>query len=133
MFQKLVIIMGLLILSLLMGCGTGSKSRNVFEEKSGEYSLKLAFKTPPVSGENQAVLILKNASGNIVDNAVIKIHSTTPAMPDRPPMSFRTQAKPTESGYKATLDFPMSGTWKISVLSTIRDKHIESVFSIDVR
>ncbi len=133
MFKNILIVIGFLIFSTLLGCSTINKSTHTYEQKAGEYTLKFILKNPPTSGENSALFILRNASGNIIDNAFMKIEYSTPAMPDRPPMNFHTQAKPTESGYNALLDFPMSGSWEVSVLATLKDKDIKSRFTIDVR
>ena len=90
-------------------------------------------KNPPVLGDNQIEVEIKDASGKVVKDAEVLINYYMPPMPRMPPMNYTVAAAPDGTAYRAVMDLIMSGPWNIIIRAKIPDKAFRATFPVDVR
>lgn len=101
-------------------------------KKAGEYSVEAKIdKNPPVVGDNNIAVEIKDASGKYVTDAKVKIEYSMPAMPGMPPMNYKTDAEAKGDGYKAKMNLSMSGPWNIAIKITKGGKTSTAKFNVD--
>lgn len=104
------------------------------KKKVGGYDVEAKIdKNPPVVGENNITVSVKEQSGKAVTDAKVKVHYSMPAMPGMAPMSYETDASMKGEEYKAKMDLSMAGPWNIEVKITRSGKTSTMKFSIDAR
>ncbi len=104
-------------------------------KKAGDYTVVAKIdKNPPINGENNLTLDIKDAGGANVTDAKVKVEYSMPAMPGMPAMNYKTEAELKGSEYKAKLNFSMSGPWNVAVkISRGGGKTTQAKFTVDVR
>jgi hypothetical protein len=104
------------------------------QKKAGEYDVVFTFdqKTPTVS-DNEAGIVIKDASGNRVKDAQVKVEYSMPAMTGMPAMNYKTDAVLKGDEYKATLGLSMGGSWNIAVRITRAGKTATMKFTVDAK
>ena len=128
--KKLAIIT--LILILIAGIAY-AKDYEV-KKKAGEYDVEVKIdKNPPIVGDNNITIEIKDASGKYVTDAKVKVEYSMPAMPGMPAMDYKADAKLDGYEYKATMDLSMSGSWNVVVKITRGDKTSKVKFSVDAQ
>src|SRR3989338_4904215 len=86
------------------------------KKKAGDYNVEIKIdKNPPVVGDNNIEIEIKDASGKYVTDAKVKIDYVMPAMPGMPAMNYKTDAELKGYEYKATMNLSMSGAWNIAI------------------
>ncbi len=90
-------------------------------------------KNPPVVGDNNISIEIKDESGKYVTDAKVMVDYSMPAMPGMPAMNYKTDAAVSGSIYKAVMNLSMSGSWNIAVKITRAGKTSSAKFSIDAR
>jgi len=120
----------ILLIGVALSCAKGYEAT----KNSNSYQVSITLdKNPPVVGENQLTIGVKDSSGKVVSDAGIKIDYSMPAMPGMPAMHYTTEALWQKGAYKATVNFSMSGAWDIAIKIS-RNNKIETVnFNVDVR
>jgi hypothetical protein len=119
---------------LALAAGTAYAKGYEVSKKAGAYDVTVTFdKNPPVASDNNAVVTVKDAAGNIVKDAKVKVEYSMPAMPGMPPMNYKTDAVLNGDEYKATLGLSMSGSWNITVKVTRDGKTSSLKFTVDAR
>ena len=104
------------------------------KKKAGEFDVEIKMdKNPPVTGDNNIAVEVKDASGNYVTDAKVVVDYSMPAMPGMPAMNYKTNAELKGKHYKATMKFSMSGPWNIAVKITKAGKTSTAKFSVDAR
>lgn len=104
------------------------------KKKAGEYEVTARIdRNPPVAGENNIAVAVKDASGNAVTDAKVKVEYSMPAMPGMPPMSYKTDATLSGSEYKGKINLSMAGPWNVIVKITRGGKTSSMKFSVDAR
>jgi hypothetical protein len=104
------------------------------KQKAGEYSVEIKIdKYPPSVGTTDMTIEVKNAAGNHVTDAVVKVDYSMPAMPGMPAMNYKTDAALAGKVYKAKMKFSMSGPWNIAVKIMRAGKTASVKFSVDVQ
>ena len=90
-------------------------------------------RNPPIIGKNDIRIEIKDPFGKDVINPPVTVNYFMPPMPGMPPMNYTVQASPGSSGYKATMDFIMTGPWNIVVKANTPGKPLRMTVPIDVR
>jgi hypothetical protein len=89
-------------------------------------------KNPPVLGDNQIEVEIKDESGKIVKDAEVLINYYMPPMPRMVPMNYKVDAKLKGDSYRAKMVLIMSGPWAIVTKITLQGKRHSVKVSIDV-
>jgi hypothetical protein len=102
-------------------------------KKAGEYNVIVKIdKNPPVVGDNNMKIDIKDASGKSVKDAKVKVEYSMPAMPGMPAMNYKTNAELKDNTYNTKINLSMTGPWNIAVKITKGGKKASMKFSIDV-
>ncbi len=126
--KKLAIIT--LILILIAGIAY-AKDYEV-EKKVGEYEVKVKIdKNPPVVGNNNMEIEIKDAAGKYVTDAKVAVEYSMPAMPGMPAMNYKTDTELKGDEYKAKINLSMSGSWNVAVKITRSGKTATMKFNVD--
>ena len=104
------------------------------KKKAGQFDVEMKIdKNPPVVGDNNLSIEIKDSSGKTVTDATVKVDYGMSAMPGMPAMNYKADAVLKGSEYKATMNLSMSGPWNIVVKITSAGKTSSAKFSIDAR
>lgn len=125
----------LVIALLMMGLMGGLAIAKDYEvkKKAGDFDVEVRIdKNPPVVGDNNIVVEVKE-SGKAVTDAKVLVDYSMPAMPGMPAMNYKTDAELKGSVYKAAMNLSMSGSWNIAIKITRAGKTSTAKFSIDAR
>lgn len=121
-------------LALLLAAGTAYAKGYEVQKKAGEYDVTIVFdRNTPTASDNAVGITIKDATGHIVKDAVVKIEYSMPAMMGMPPMNYKTEAVLKGDEYKATLGLSMSGSWNLAVKITRAGKTSTMKFTVDAR
>jgi hypothetical protein len=124
--------MSVVIFVLLLMTGIAYAKDYEITKKAGAYNVSVKIdKNPPIVGDNNMRIEIKDASGNYVTDAKVQVDYSMPAMPGMPAMSYKTKAEQKGSEYKAKMNLSMSGAWNIGVKITKDGKTASMKFSID--
>ncbi|MEW5744308.1 MAG: FixH family protein [Nitrospirota bacterium] len=123
-----------MVVALLVAAGVAYAKDYEVKKKAGEYAVTVAIdRNPPVTGENNVTVTVKDAAGNAVTDAKVKVEYSMPAMPGMPPMNYKTDAALSGSVYKAKMNLSMAGPWNIIVKVARGGKTSSMKFSVDAR
>jgi len=101
------------------------------QKKAGDYNVVVRIdKNPPVVGNNNMEIEVRDSSGKSVPNAKIRVDYSMPAMSGMPAMNYKTDAALTGGKYAAVLNIPMSGSWSVRVKITIGGKSSTVKFNV---
>jgi outer membrane translocation and assembly module TamA len=104
------------------------------KKKAGQYDVEVKIdKNPPVVGDNNVSIEIKDESGKHVTDAKVRVDYSMPAMPGMPAMNYKTDATVSGNVYKAVMNLSMSGPWNITVKIVRAGKTSSAKFSIDAR
>lgn len=104
------------------------------KKKAGDYDVEVMIdKNPPVVGDNNIEVGIKDASGKHVTDARVVVEYSMPAMPGMPAMNYKTDTELKGNEYKAVMNLSMSGSWNIAVKITRAGKTSSMKFSVDAR
>ena len=121
------------IVAVLLLTGIAYAKDYEVTKKAGVYNVIVKIdKNPPVVGDNNMKIDIKDASGKSVTDAKVKVQYSMPAMPGMPPMNYKTNAELKDNTYKAKINLSMTGSWNIAVKITKSGKTASMKFSIDV-
>ncbi|NJD57738.1 MAG: FixH family protein [Nitrospirae bacterium] len=121
-------------LVLLVCAGIAFAKDYEVNKKAGDYSVNVKIdKNPPVVGDNNISVEIKDASGKYVTDAKVIVDYSMPAMPGMPAMNYKTDAALKGNEYKATMNLSMSGPWNIAIRISRAGKTSTAKFSIDAR
>jgi hypothetical protein len=90
-------------------------------------------RSPPVLGDNNIEIELKDAAGKAVTDAKVLVNYYMPPMPRMAPMNYTTDAKLKGDKYKAKMNFIMSGPWIIAVKINHAGRTSTVKFNIDAQ
>lgn len=90
-------------------------------------------RNPPVLGDNEIRIAIKDAQGNPVKGLRVFVNYYMPPMPGMPPMNYNIPAKAEDTEYRATMDLIMTGPWNIVLRLKYQGRMLKVVFPIDVR
>ena len=104
------------------------------KKKAGQYSVEVKIdKNPPVVGDNNISIAIKDSSGKSVTDATVKVDYGMAAMPGMPAMNYKTDAELKGDEYKAKMNLSMSGSWNIAVKITRAGKTSTMKFTVDAK
>jgi hypothetical protein len=101
------------------------------KKKAGDYSVELAMDKSAVKGKNDLEITVKDAGGNYVTDAKVIANYSMPAMSGMPAMNYNAEAQLQGKTYHSMLDFPMSGSWNLTIKITHKGKTVSAKFTID--
>jgi len=119
------------ILILLLSAGLVFAKAYDVSKKAGDYSVELAMDKSAVKGKNDLEITVKDAGGNYVTDAKVIANYSMPAMSGMPAMNYNAEAQLHGKTYHAMLDFPMSGSWNLTIKITHKGKTVSAKFTID--
>ena len=101
-------------------------------KKAGQYTVEVKIdKNPPVVGDNNISIEIKDGSGKFVTDAKVRVDYSMPAMPGMPPMNYKEDAVLSGTAYKAVMNLSMSGPWNIAVKMKNDGKIYTVKFNVD--
>ncbi|HBR22420.1 MAG TPA: hypothetical protein DD713_07650 [Nitrospiraceae bacterium] len=121
-----------LTIILLLIAGIAYAKDYEVKKKAGEYDVEIKIdKNPPVVGDNNIEIEIKDASGKYVTDAKVKVEYSMPAMPGMPAMNYKTDTELKGYEYKAKMNLSMSGSWNIAVKIIHGGKTATVKFNVD--
>jgi hypothetical protein len=123
----------IVILIVLLSAGVVFAKAYEEKKKAGEYSVELAMDKSAVKGKNDLEITVKDAGGNYVTDARVIANYSMPAMFGMPAMNYNAEAQLHGNTYRSMLDFPMSGSWNLTIKITHKGKTVAAKFTIDAR
>jgi hypothetical protein len=121
----------LVAIVVVAGCSKG------YEAKKAADDLSVTLKAdgyPLIKADNALSVIVADATGKTVTDAVVQVRYYMPAMPGMAPMEFTAQAVQKGNGYSFTANIPMEGGWKVDVAAARPGKPAVTVtFNVDAR
>jgi hypothetical protein len=123
---------GLLMLYI---CSDADAVRNYrVWKKAGGLTFDVTLsRNPPVLGDNDIRITIKDAQGNPVKGVRVFVTYYMPPMPGMPPMNYTIPTQPKDTEYRATMDLIMTGPWNIVIRLKHRGRVLKIVIPIDVR
>jgi hypothetical protein len=117
---------------LLLIAGIAYAKDYEVKKKAGDYDVEIKIdKNPPVVGNNNIEIEIKDASGKYVTDAKVRIEYTMPAMPGMPAMNYKTDTELKGYEYKAKMNLSMAGSWNVVVKITRGSKTTTVKFNVD--
>lgn len=102
------------------------------KKKAGEYNVEVKIdKNPPVAGENNMEIEIKDAAGKNIKDAKVSVNYSMPAMPGMPAANYKTEAELKGDKYIAKMNLSMSGSWQVAVKIARAGKTTTMKFSVD--
>ncbi len=122
----------LMILTLIAGTAWG-KNYEV-TKKVDDLTVRVDIdKNPPIVGDNNLSIAIKDASGKNVTDAKVKVDYGMPAMPGMPAMNYKTDMTLKGNEFKAKVNFSMSGSWNMTVQISQAEKVRRVKLNVDVK
>ncbi len=122
----------LLTLVFLLIAGIAYAKEFEVEKKAGAYDVTVKIdRNPPIVGDNNMTIEVKDASGKAVTDAKVTVAYTMPAMPGMPAMNYKADASPKGGVYAAKMTLSMAGSWNVTVKVTKGGKTSMMKFSVD--
>lgn len=126
----------LIVFAVVVFIAAGVAYAKDFEvkKKAGEFDVVVTIdKNPPVTGDNNVTVAVKDAAGKIVKDAKVVVNYSMPAMPGMAPMNYNADAVAKGEAYKAVMNLSMAGPWNIAVKITAGGKSGSLKFTIDAK
>jgi hypothetical protein len=123
-----------LLTTLLLSTGIVWAGDYKVASKAGELAVELILdKNPPITGKNSATITIKDAGGQAVTDASVRVEYGMAAMPGMPAMNYKSDAVVKEGVYQAPLELSMSGPWFVNAKILKNNKVSTAKFNIDVQ
>ena len=125
---------GILFVILFLLVGTAWGKNYEVTKTVDDYTVKVEIdKNPPILGDNNLSLTIKDGSGKNITDAKVKVGYSMPAMPGMPAMSYKADAALQGNEYKAKVNFSMAGSWNVEVQITQPQKVKKVKLNVDVK
>ena len=119
---------------LLAGSISAYASNYEITKKAGEYTVMVTIdKNPPVTGNNNVAVGIKDGAGKDVTDATVAIDYGMPAMPGMPAMNYKSGTSLKNNRYVATVNFSMSGPWAVTIKITRGGKTQSVKLNVDAK
>lgn len=126
--------LAVLVLILLLTAGIVYAKDYEVAKKAGDFQVTFRMdRNPPVAGENNAIITIRDASGNTITDAKVRVDYSMPAMPGMPPMNYKSDAALSGTEYRTNLNLSMAGSWNIIVKIAREGRTSSTKFSVDAR
>lgn len=120
--------------ALLFAAGVVYAKDYEVKKKADGYDITVLIdKNPPITGDNNMAVRVRDAFGKDIADATVKVEYSMPAMPGMPPMAYKATALLSGGEYKTKVNFPMAGAWNVVVKVTRGAKTTPVKMNIDVR
>lgn len=124
----------LMAMVFLLMAGAAWAKDFTLTKKAGDLTVDIKMdKNPPIVGNNNMMVTLKDGSGKDVTDAKVGVDYGMPAMPGMPAMNYKTMAMLHGNVYHAIMNLSMSGSWNVTVKINRQGKAVSTKFSIDAR
>lgn len=124
----------LIIVVMVLAVGLVHAAGYVMEKKAQDYTVVFKMdNNPPIVGNNNASVEIKDAKGAAVTDGQVKIDYSMPAMAGMPAMNYSADAKLDGKVYKAVLATSMAGSWNIAVKVNHKGKALSVKFNVDAK
>ena len=111
-----------LILGVILMSGVVYAQDNVMTRKAGDYTVTASFDKTPIAGDNAFFIAVRDAEGKAITDAAVEVHyymtekiGATRKFVEMASMGAKADAAAKNAGYKANLNFSMTGPWNIEV------------------
>ncbi|MBI5074519.1 MAG: FixH family protein [Nitrospirae bacterium] len=122
------------VLMVVLAFGVAIAKDYEVKKKAGDFDVEVRIdKNPPVVGDNNIAIEIKDASGKDVSDVKVIVDYSMPAMPGMPAMNYKTDAELKGKVYKAVMNLSMSGPWNIAVKITKAGKTSTAKFTVDAK
>jgi hypothetical protein len=102
--------------------------------KAGDYIVQIMIdRNPPVVGNNNMMIWLKDATGNDVKGAIMSVDYSKHTWLWMPAKKYNSWATPHENNYHAILEIPTPGSWDVTINITNKGKSVSTKFEIEVK
>jgi len=119
---------------LLAGSISAYAGNYEITKKAGEYTVMVTIdKNPPVTGNNNVAVGIKDGAGKDVTDATVAIDYGMPAMPGMPAMNYKSGTSLKNNRYVATVNFSMSGPWAVTIKITRGGKTQSVKLNVDAK
>lgn len=119
---------------LLLTAGVVYAKEYEVQKKAGEYDVLVRIdRNPPITGDNNVSIAVKDAAGKSVTDAKVKIEYSMPPMPGMPASAYKTDAVLKGDVYKAVMGISMPGSWNIAVKIAREGKTSTMRFIVDAK
>lgn len=126
--------LALTVIALLLVAGIAYAKDYEVTKKAGEYNVVVKIdKNPPVAGDNNMKIEIKDAAGKNVTDAKVVVDYGMPAMTGMPAMNYKAEAELKGDEYKTKMNLSMSGSWNIAVKITRGGKTSLMKFTVDAK
>lgn len=125
----------LLLISLVIFLVSGFAAAKDLEttKKAGPYTVIIKFdKNPPIVGDNNLSLTIKDAAGKIVKDAKVSVDYEMPAMPGMPAMRYKVQPVLQGDSFAGKVTFSMGGAWSLNIKINQGGKTSSVKMTVDV-
>lgn len=124
----------LVLMGLFLSAGLAYGTDYEVMKKAGDYTVQVKIdRNPPVVGDNNMMIWLKDAAGNDVKGTMITVDYSKPAKLGKPAKKYNSYAQPHENNYHAILAIPTQGSWNVTININHQGKRVSTQFSIDVK
>ncbi|MGA3083289.1 MAG: FixH family protein [Thermodesulfobacteriota bacterium] len=124
----------ILLLAVLLTAGVAWGKNFEITKKADDFTIKIVIdKNPPVVGDNNLTLTIKDSTGKNVIDAKVKLEYSMPAMPGMPAVNYKADAALKGNEYKAKMNFSMAGGWNMVIQITQAEKVKRVKLNVDVK
>lgn len=124
----------LILMVLFLSAGLIYSMDYEVTKKAGNYSVQVKIDpNPPVVGNNNMLIWLKDAAGNDVKGATMTVAYSKHTVVGMPVKKYDSYAQPHENNYHAILEIPTQGSWDVTINVNHKGKRVSSKFSVDVK
>jgi len=121
-------------MAVLLSAGVVFAKDYEVKKKAGEFDVVVTIdKNPPVTGDNNVTISVKDAGGKVVKDAKVVVDYSMPGMPGMPPMNYKADAVQKGDVYAATMNLSMAGPWNIVVKISPGGKSGNMKFTVDAK
>lgn len=121
-------------LAVFLSAGAAIAKDYEVKKKAGEFDVVVTIdKNPPVTGDNNVTVSVKDAAGKAVKGAKVVVDYSMPAMPGMAPMNYKADAVAKGDEYKAVMNLSMAGPWNITIKVSAGGKSGTMKFAIDAK
>jgi hypothetical protein len=125
----------LLLISLVIFLASGFAYAKELEttKKAGPFTVTVKLdKNPPIVGDNNLSLTIKDSAGKIVKDAKVSVDYEMPAMPGMPAMRYKVQPALSGEAYVGKVNFSMGGAWSMNIKISQGGKTASVKMNVDV-
>ncbi|MEE9913974.1 MAG: hypothetical protein K4571_19865 [Deltaproteobacteria bacterium] len=124
----------LVLMGLFLSAGLAYGTDYEVTKKAGDYTVQVKIdRNPPVVGDNNMMIWLKDAAGNDVKGASMTVDSSKSTRFGKSAKKYNSWAQPHENNYHAILNIPTHGSWDVTINITNKGNKVSTKFSIDVK